>query len=338
MEPDKIDYYAQEADRHIRKMLESIYLVTEMKSSLEALKHSKEDQYLAELRQVKEEVAAIREQLERLGLPRIDHYERQLKFINTQLIGELWPQAVDPSVISKSVESESARANDILDLIVTEYLKNLKFLDVGCGAGHVAIAAAQRDAQFTVGYDLRHDPKWPEETKQLLFTNNMELVEERGPYDVMLLYDVLDHSPVEPKELLTKLKSLLSPRGRIYIRNHPWSSRHGGHLYTQINKAYLHLVLDEVELTRIGGITSEFNRKIIRPLETYKAWFEDSGFTVKNETVITEPAEHFFLHPDNHHLRERVYKHWNGGDPLPHIEISFVDYLIEPDKSGHQIF
>jgi 2-polyprenyl-3-methyl-5-hydroxy-6-metoxy-1,4-benzoquinol methylase len=271
-------------------------------------------------------------------LPKIDVYERKLSYIKEKLNDKEWPQAIDISCVPHNEADETKRADNIIDLIVTEFLKDLKFLDYGCGKGYVAHAASKRGASLSVGYDLKVNWGNFQDTSKLLLNGDYQDVLKHAPYDVVLLYDVLDHYKGNPLEALHRIKDILSPRGRVYIRNHPWCSRHGTHLYEQINKAFLHLILDEVELARIGGYASEHTIKLTRPVDTYREWFHKAGFSIKNEIILTNPVEPFFTSFDNAIIKEKVTKHWDGEDPTRYMSLQFVDYLLEPVESNQQIF
>ena len=66
-------------------------------------------------------------------------------------------------------------------------------LDFGCGEGHVVVKASATAAR-SIGFDIVktgvHD--WEKSGKYLL-TRNFDKVINSGPYDIILLYDVLDH-------------------------------------------------------------------------------------------------------------------------------------------------
>jgi len=333
----KIEMFAREVSTAINTLTKFTELLREIKDSLDHIRLSQEHRYMMELMKNKEDLAYMRDQLERIGLPKIDVYERKLTFIKEKLAENDWPQAIDLSCVPQTEADEIKRADNIIDLIVTEFLKDLKFLDYGCGQGYVAHAATKRGVTLSVGYDLKINWAQFQDTSRLLLTGDFQEVMKHGPYDVVLLYDVLDHYKGNPLEALHRIKDMLSPRGRVYVRNHPWCSRHGTHLYNQINKAYLHLLLDEVELARIGGYASDHTIKLIRPVDTYREWFHKAGFTIKNEIILTQPVESFFTSFDNAIIKEKAAKHWDGEDPTRYMSLQFVDYLLEPEESNKHV-
>ena len=50
------------------------------------------------------------------------------------------------------------RAEGVVDILVEESLENKKFLDFGCGEGHMAKYAA-KECSLSIGYDLQKSEK-----------------------------------------------------------------------------------------------------------------------------------------------------------------------------------
>jgi len=330
---NKIHELSSGIEYHLTRLEEFTELMKEVKASLDKIQKSQENNYLWELQLMKQEFVDVKKQLKKYGLPEASQYEKQFEQFKDVIYSTDWPEAINPEAICITEDTVQQRADAILDLVVGEHLKDRRFLDYGCGEGHVAMTAKQREAEVAIGYDIDlTNCKHPNAA-----TNDFELVKKHAPYDIILLHDVLDHiANIDPIAALNQVKSVLDKDGRVYIRNHPWSSRHGGHLYDKINKAFLHLVLDEVELTRIGGFSCQYNIGVVRPLETYQHWFEQSGFIVKSETPITHTVEDFFLTPS--YIHTKLVEHWGDeAEMARHMEIEFVEYILE-SKSNHQIF
>jgi SAM-dependent methyltransferase len=218
-----------------------------------------------------------------------------------------WPVGVNSSLIcdKSSEEDKMMRANSILEMLVHRDLNGKKFLDFGCGEGHVRKAAEEKGA-IAVGYDLSGTITWDE-------------VKQKGPYDVILLYDVLDHSD-DPVAVLKQIKHIMLPRTMTIVRFHPWIGRHGGHMYEH---AYIHL---------FANVESENTpkQKVITPLATYRSWVREAGLTVVKENTISEKPEPFFLEDDK---IEELNKLLNGKEPPPgwprfQMSNSFVDFYI----------
>lgn len=246
-----------------------------------------------------------------------------------------WPDAVFHSQIAdeNSENDKEERAEGICDIMLPS-LSNKKFLDFGCGDGHVANRISKQN-NFAVGYDIEKKPNsrflWEELNDNFLLTTKFEKVKENGPYDVILLYDVIDHTQNESNlELLSKVKSILTKSGRIYVRCHPWSSRHGGHVYKKINKAFAHLVFTEEEL-KILNVNLDFNHKVIFPIKTYRELFENSGLEIENQEIDSQEVERFF--EENPLVKQRILKSfdlqdWTIEKPVFQMSQCFVDFVL----------
>jgi 2-polyprenyl-3-methyl-5-hydroxy-6-metoxy-1,4-benzoquinol methylase len=310
---------------HLKQLEDFVPALREVKASLDEIRHSQEGKYQWEVTLLRREIEEIKTQLKRYGLPEASKYERELKELQEALSSDNWPPAVDPSAIVDTDDQATERAEVILDIVVGEQLADRKFLDFGCGKGHVAVAAHKRKAQ-AVGYDI--DLQCTLEGP--IFTNDFETTHQNGPYEIILLHDVLDHiKVVDPITAMQQVRAMLTDNGKVYVRNHPWCARHGGHLYQKLNKAFAHLVFDEVELVRIGGYESEHNIKVTRPLETYRHWFQESGFEIASEIPIKKEVEPIFL--QSSFLNYRIAEKWQDRptEMSNDMEIEFVEYILE---------
>lgn len=236
-------------------------------------------------------------------------------------------------MIVKSDTEKQFRAVQIVGLISLPF-EEMTVLDVGCGEGHISKEIANR-AKNVVGYDIMESASWPTlmaaaPSGLLTFTADKKAVEAKKPYDCIVLYDVLDHIEREdPTSLMVWLSSLLAPEGRIFIRAHPWTARHGSHLYeTGLNKAFVHLALTVDELA-IAGFDVKPNLRIVRPMAAYEHIFRDAGLKVFDRKGHTDPVEPYFSGP----LLERIIKvTWRGAiDPDAALKIMgnhFIDYHL----------
>lgn len=248
-----------------------------------------------------------------------------------------WPQAVFAVQIAddNSERDKEERAEGICDIILPP-MSGKRFLDFGCGEGHVAKCIA-KEADLSVGYDTEVSPKsqlkWGEKDGPLLLTDDFKRVVSEGPYDVVLLYDVIDHAKVDsPSEILSKAASVLADGGRIYLRCHPWCGRHGGHAYRKLNKAFVHLVLTEREMEALG-VEVESNIKVKKPLQAYGEAIKAADLVWDSEPEIdSQEVEDFFS--DTAVVRDRILKVWGvdewEADP-PSFQMSqcFVDYVLK---------
>lgn len=264
----------------------------------------------------------------------------EFEILNKLLNSEDWPEAVFASQIAdeNSEADKEERAEGICDIILPP-LENKKFLDFGCGEGHVSKYMSKNSA-FSVGFDIKKDPRsklnWEEVQDNFLLTTDFEKVKSNAPYDAVLLYDVMDHTEGESNvEMLLKIKPLLSENAKIFVRCHPWAGRHGGHIYKKINKAFIHLVFSEDELKELGVENFDYNHKVLYPIKSYTEVFEKAGFEKNNQEVDTQEVESFF--GSNNLVKSRIMKSFGitswGEDP-PRFQMSqcFLDFVLTPKQ------
>ena len=245
-----------------------------------------------------------------------------------------WPEAVleFQMVDQNSEEEKMDRAEGIIDILIQDDVSEKKFLDFGCGEGHMA-KYASKYASISVGYDINIEKSkltWENKEANLLLTTDFKKVEQEGPYDIIMIYDVIDHAEGEPEEILIKAKSVLKDNGKIYLRTHPWSGRHGGHLYRQINKAFVHLVFTEEELDQLGYKLEEKNIKIIYPIADYEKIIRSSGLKPNQPDIENNGVEDFFK--NNNLVSNRLIKTIpvNNGAEFPERQMKqcFHDYIL----------
>jgi 2-polyprenyl-3-methyl-5-hydroxy-6-metoxy-1,4-benzoquinol methylase len=268
-------------------------------------------------------------------VPHPSEFDRLVTLLNTPE----WPNAVDPILIvdANSEQDKEDRADGILDLIIETSLKDKAFLDFGCGEGHVVKKSVSQNPKMAVGFDIAISNRWSswEQKPNTFFTNNWEEVHKRGPYNVVLIYDVIDHILDPEPELVNKLKvvkSVCAPGAKIYVRCHPYTSRHANHLYRQLNKAFVHIIFTEEELKQLGYSGMPI-RRVLFPISFYKRVFEAAGFRLirKNPQISRETVEQFFQRPL---IASRIMRNWKGTAneskmPLFQLELQFLDYLLE---------
>lgn len=221
--------------------------------------------------------------------------------IRILLADERWPKAVPEYLMCTESENDRIiRAEGILDLIGD--IEGKKVLDFGCGEGHVVMKAMDLKAKFCIGYDLVESGamKWGES-----LVTNWDSVVQNGPYDVVIIYDVLDHC-TDPVQALFKVKTVCHDQTQIYLFCHPFVSRHGSHLYREINKAFVHLVFTAEELKSLD-YKSMFTFLTYNPLVTYRQWFLETGFDIAEEEIALDDVSDFetFL-KDNPIIRNRM--------------------------------
>jgi 2-polyprenyl-3-methyl-5-hydroxy-6-metoxy-1,4-benzoquinol methylase len=236
-----------------------------------------------------------------------------------------WPEAIPKDFLcSDNEEDKITRAEGILSNLNISDLDE-SFLDFGCGEGYVVFLNSKN--KKSVGYDIT-DQNWShfDKNENLIFSNKWEEIEKNGPYDLILLNDVIDHveNPLKELEKIQKIKNSLT---KIFLRVHPWTSRHGSHLYKQLNKAYLHLVFSESELF-VMGIEQQKINKVLDPINFYQDLLKKAGFTIVKEEVIKQPVESFF---NSENIKSRIQRNYDDKDYekiLKTMEIQFIDFTL----------
>lgn len=254
------------------------------------------------------------------------------KHIQDLLAIDVWPQAVPSFLIAEdsSETDQINRANAVLDMMVDRPLENVHFLDFGCGEGWIAKQVINRGVATSTGYDIKLNKNWANLTGATYTHIYNEL--KRSFYDVVMLYDVLDHCE-DPELLMTQVKNVLKKDGVVYVRCHPWTSKHASHLYKSgVNKAYLHLFLTYDEIVTEVGQTPMFTRIEKKPIEAYHWWFHE--FEIKKERFIKEPVSDFFFVPSFKELiaNEQQIPMSEIDEFLTLLQIQFVDYCLVPKK------
>ena len=266
--------------------------------------------------------------------------ENQLEINNTVINleeivnSDKWPEAVNKHLICdpNSEEDKLERARGIIELMIEEDLENLKFLDFGCGQGHCPYVAKEYNTAISVGYDIQEQENWEkfEQNEKTITTTDFSIVEQNGPYDVILLFDVIDHlKDSTPIQILKEIKKLLSENGRVYMRCHPITSRHATHLYHDFNKAYIHFILSKEELEKLN-VNSKFeeeNNGPMFPIAGYDKFIQDAELRIINRRDITESPETFFKTPE---ISKRIQE-YTGHKNFPEFQMSlqFIDYVLE---------
>jgi 2-polyprenyl-3-methyl-5-hydroxy-6-metoxy-1,4-benzoquinol methylase len=245
----------------------------------------------------------------------------------------IWPDAISADLIGGEEDKDRIdRADGILVDFIKMDLTDKRFLDFGCGDGWVAQRAYEHGAAFSIGYDTE-DHNWSKHTPvnaRFGLTTNLT----DNEFDVILLNDVLDHAD-DPVEVLKKVLIAKKTDAKVFVRCHPFPSRHATHLYRKINKAYLHLVFSHQELIAMG-LKGEKTAKLLDPIASYKRWFEMAGLSVVEESTIKQDVDAFFT--TRPAIVRRIKENWTtssdpelaAGTKFPHeaMEIQFADFVL----------
>jgi 2-polyprenyl-3-methyl-5-hydroxy-6-metoxy-1,4-benzoquinol methylase len=241
-----------------------------------------------------------------------------------------WSAAVPPDLIcdENSHEDKMDRANGIRDVFHPNFVfDNKKVLDFGTGYGHLIQSILEKNPAFVIGYDILGDFQVGNTDKSLL-TTSWDEVTKNGPYDLIYLYDVIDHVEHEqPHEILLKAKSVLKDDGVIRMRAHPFISKHGGHTYTKVNKGYAHLILTKEELSLLGHNFKNYPTIFVTtPVKTYNEFINKAGLRNADQKTITEPADSWYLTGD---AANRIRSNLRINNLLiPQMGMHFLDFTL----------
>lgn len=249
--------------------------------------------------------------------------------LKDMLFSPAWPKAIPNELMcdENNEKDKMDRANGILGVFVTELVENKSFLDFGTGEGHLPYAAHKAKAKVSVGYDMQTNFAL-NSADTLYYTNMWHEVVKNGPYDVITLFDVIDHLEYEtPVNVFLNLKTVLKKSGKIYVRYHPFVSKHGSHMYKKLNKAFPHLVFTDTELQLImPDFVPMSNISVLHPIKTYEEYAINSGLKVAQEKITRSKIDDFFK---NELISKRICE-LTGSQVLPEsqMEIEFVDHVL----------
>ena len=240
-----------------------------------------------------------------------------------------YPEAVSPHLIARenSPSDQIKRANACLDMIIDCPTDGIAFLDFGCGEGWMAKQILDKGVAKSVGYDIDGKENW-KTIQNVFFTTKLEEVTDQT-YDMIFLYDVLDHMLGNPKETMDLLYDLLNPSGVIYVRCHPYTSRHAAHLHQNgLNKAYLHLFLNKDELDEIVGKPTMFVRPETNPQEAYRWWFDKFKVCNSPGRMCEKPVDPFFEQPYFREMLQEQFPDRKIKDIMNDLAIDFIDFVL----------
>lgn len=268
--------------------------------------------------------------------PPVPAEQESFENLKEVLMSDKWPVAANKTLVCDpdNETDKVERSRGVVELMIEGDLTGKKFLDFGCGEGHSAAYVSTKGATLSVGFDI-NSKGWENRTTvdNFKLTQNWDDVVANGPYDYILVFDVLDHiQGTTPTEALKKLRAVLSDTGRIYVRTHPFTARHAMHNYHHLNKGYIHLVFtpEETEALLEGGKHVEPNIGVKLPLATYKKWFEDSNLEIVNSRPVKDTVEPFFKTPA---IANRINKNL-GFDQFPEFQMGmqFIDYSLKKSE------
>lgn len=260
--------------------------------------------------------------------------KEEFNILKSLLYSETWPEAAKDDQICNFEDdgSKFIRAENILDIfgLSEPDLKGKRFFDFGCGEGHLVQKAKERGARVSVGFDIKKFDNNIWNKKDIFLTDSWEDinrdVEKNGKYDFVTVYDVIDHIEGDLDNSLARLASVAS--SLIYVRCHPFCSRHGFHFYNQLNKAFVHLIFSKKELLELGLHQEHHTICLNTPTNFYSVILSNKFHTLDFDVVRT-PVEDFIKNNDL--IKKRIKNNWYSefeGDIFEHISCSFVDIIL----------
>jgi len=235
---------------------------------------------------------------------------------NAHEIAADWPSAVKH--IAATQADIKLRALQIVNEFDVSY-NNKKILDFGCGNGSIADELSFYTDQV-YAYDVI---RWPTQSKRKIEID-IDEIKKHAPFDIIFAYDVIDHLVKDdPVVVLKLLNTLLCEGGKILLTAHPWTSRHGGHIYQQINKAYYHLyrTAEELEASHIEVMP---NLKVNKPLATYERWIKQSSLVIQHKRIINQEIEPFLA---GDILDKIIANTWNDIEKSQAMKILGIQYI-----------
>jgi 2-polyprenyl-3-methyl-5-hydroxy-6-metoxy-1,4-benzoquinol methylase len=261
------------------------------------------------------------------------HIEERKDHVRRLMEIDCWPSSIGASLFGKepSERDQSHRAKAVIDMMIDRVPEGCRFLDYGCGEGWIAREALRQGVFESWAYDIKSYEQWDRwRSEGVRCTANRSDLPGRQSFDLVILYDVLDHCE-NPLEIMAHVGSLVKKTGQVCVRCHPWTSRHATHLCRQgINKAYLHLFLSYEELKEITHQEPFFTRPEKKPVEAYHWWFKD--FQIKKEFAINEAVSEFFHVPAFKELlaNEQRIPISEIDAFLKSMETQFINYTLIP--------
>ena len=128
-----------------------------------------------------------------------------------------------------------------------------KVLDFGCGEGRQALALVNKMNCSVVGIDnncsmlkkARHLAKSNNIPSERLLFTNMITRDMQGAFDIVLTQNSMEHF-MDPITILSEMKSLLKPRGKLFITfGPPWYAPYGSHMQFFCKVPWLNILFSE---------------------------------------------------------------------------------------------
>jgi SAM-dependent methyltransferase len=206
-------------------------------------------------------------------------------------------------------QMENAR-NSILPFVAphARVAAGLRVLEIGCGAGGVLAAFAERGARVT-GVDLKAEsveyarrrfeaePYGAGACFETADINDVDPADLDGPFDLVLLKDTIEHIH-DQRRFFARLGAFLAPTGSAFLAFPPWQMPFGGHQQICDHRAlmrlpYFHLLPRRAYaavLKRLGerpdtvDVLLEIKQTGIS-IERFERIVADTGYVVARRTL-----------------------------------------------------
>jgi len=174
----------------------------------------------------------------------------------------LIPRPKTIATINEYCEYEFHTAKEINKTFKSQIVfQNMNVLDLGCGLGGQTAYFSLKGANTVVGVDI--NKKWidiaAKYAKEKQANKKVDFILVDGAYlpirennfDIIMMYDVLEHLP-QANKVLQECKRVLKLSGFLYVSfGPPWLNPYGGHLWSHIPIPWCHLIFSEKTLANV---------------------------------------------------------------------------------------
>ena len=159
--------------------------------------------------------------------------------------------------------------------------EDLRYLDIGCGTGRLALGLQLAGARHVTGIDMvDRNIALARSTASRLLTRDRphfetvsahEFVSQGGTYDVVIALAVLEHVH-DPAQFLCDIRALLAPGGQAFVSMTPFHGPLGDHMwgFFRVQIPWRGLVFSEKAILRL-------RQECYRPDESCARYQEVSG-------------------------------------------------------------
>jgi hypothetical protein len=225
---------------------------------------------------------------------------------------------------------------------ISEDTTNKKVLLIGCDDPYLPDHYAA-EAEMVLSYNRK--TQWDDfsnNKKNLVFTDNIQDAYFKAPYDLVIYWDILDHYfedyvtqkyelseelGVNHKNFLEMGKQLLRPEGKMFIRCHPWYSRHGGHQNN--NVAYNHLLIDESEYYKLQDSRDLITHRICDPVGYYKRLINSLNPANIESCIVENRPESEIIQALISGIKPTWPVNISDDDLLNTLSVEYIDFLLK---------